>query len=87
MGGHLHGELDAFGLVEMVVFAVAVFVSFVYLIANGALDWGPVKRLRSLPDRCSRTRTTGATRSAGRPRGAASGPASSCLMGRRDVPE
>ena len=28
------------------MFAVAVFVSFVYLIANGALDWGPVKRSR-----------------------------------------
>jgi NADH-quinone oxidoreductase subunit A len=35
-----------FLLVEMVVFAVAVFVSFVYLISNGALDWGPAQRLR-----------------------------------------
>ena len=39
-------QLKAFGLVEMVVFAVAVFVSFVYLISNGALDWGPPKRIR-----------------------------------------
>ena len=38
-------RLQLFGLVEMIVFAVAVFVSFVYLISNGALDWGPVKRL------------------------------------------
>ena len=38
-------ELALFGLIEMVVFAVAVFVSFVYLISNGALDWGPAKRL------------------------------------------
>jgi NADH-quinone oxidoreductase subunit A len=37
-------ELALFGLVEMVIFAVAVFVSFVYLISNGALDWGPAKR-------------------------------------------
>jgi NADH-quinone oxidoreductase subunit A len=37
-------QLKAFGLVEMVVFAVAVFVSFMYLISNGALDWGPPKR-------------------------------------------
>ena len=26
-----------------------VLLSFIYLIANGALDWGPVKRLRPLP--------------------------------------
>jgi NADH-quinone oxidoreductase subunit A len=40
--GHLH----TFGLVEIIVFAAAVFVSFIYLIANGALDWGPIKRVR-----------------------------------------
>ncbi|MHB8670815.1 MAG: NADH-quinone oxidoreductase subunit A [Acidimicrobiales bacterium] len=38
-------QLGGFGLAEIVVFAAAVFVSFVYLVANGALDWGPVKRL------------------------------------------
>jgi NADH-quinone oxidoreductase subunit A len=42
----ISGELGMFGLIEMVVFAVAVFGSFVFLIANGALDWGPVKRAR-----------------------------------------
>ncbi|HWC37278.1 MAG TPA: NADH-quinone oxidoreductase subunit A [Acidimicrobiales bacterium] len=42
-------QLGTFGLVEMVLFAVAVLLSFIYLIANGALDWGPVKRLRPLP--------------------------------------
>jgi NADH-quinone oxidoreductase subunit A len=36
-----------FLLVEMAVFAVAVFVSFVYLISNGALDWGPLPRTRA----------------------------------------
>jgi NADH-quinone oxidoreductase subunit A len=36
-----------FLLVEMVVFAVAVFVSFAYLISNGALDWGPAPRVRT----------------------------------------
>jgi len=39
-------DLGSFGLVEMVVFAVAVFVSFVYLISNGALDWGPTRQAR-----------------------------------------
>jgi len=37
-------QLGPFGLWEMIVFAVAVFASFIYLIANGALDWGPVRR-------------------------------------------
>ncbi len=42
----VYRSLGAFGLAEMVVFAVAVFASFVFLIANGALDWGPRKRLQ-----------------------------------------
>ena len=37
-------QLGTFGLSEMVVFAAVVFVAFVYLIANGALDWGPAKK-------------------------------------------
>src|SRR5688500_19103803 len=41
-------ELGGFGLVEMLTFAVAVFVSFLYMLSRGALDWGPVKRLRRL---------------------------------------
>jgi NADH-quinone oxidoreductase subunit A len=44
-------QLGAFGLWEMVVFAAAVFISFIYLIGNGALDWGPVKRISSTLDR------------------------------------
>jgi len=38
-------QLQAFGLVEVLVFAVVVFVAFLYLVSNGALDWGPAKRL------------------------------------------
>jgi len=30
-------------LMAALIFAVAVFESFVYLIGNGALDWGPAK--------------------------------------------
>jgi len=48
----IHDELGAFGLVEMIVFAVAVFASFLFLLANGALDWGPAKRA---PRRSERT--------------------------------
>lgn len=39
-------ELGAFGLGAILIFAAAVFESFVYLIGNGALDWGPLKRAR-----------------------------------------
>ena len=47
-------QLGLFGLIEMIIFAVAVFVSFVYLLSNGALDWGPAKRRRGdAPDRTS----------------------------------
>jgi NADH-quinone oxidoreductase subunit A len=41
-------RLALFGLVEMIVFAVAVFVSFLYLLSNGALDWGPGRRLQAV---------------------------------------
>ena len=45
----VHTELGFFGLMAIVLFAAAVFESFVYLISKGALDWGPVKRTRRNP--------------------------------------
>jgi NADH-quinone oxidoreductase subunit A len=54
-------RLGAFGLGEMLLFALAVFVSFVYLIGNGALDWGPVNRLRRLEAAVGGGRTTDST--------------------------
>jgi NADH-quinone oxidoreductase subunit A len=57
----IYRNLGVFGLVEMLVFAAAVFVSFVYLIANGALDWGPVRQLRKLSPMVSAERTTTTT--------------------------
>ena len=39
-------ELGGFGLAVIVIFSIGVFESFLYLISNGALDWGPAKRLR-----------------------------------------
>ena len=35
------GELGTFGVVEVAGFAVVVFIAFAYLVANGALSWGP----------------------------------------------
>jgi NADH-quinone oxidoreductase subunit A len=38
-------QLRVFGLVEVLVFALVVFVAFLFLVSNGALNWGPGKRL------------------------------------------
>ncbi len=56
--------LGLFGLVEMVIFSIAVVVAFTYLISNGALDWAPMNRLRRLEasaGRASSGRTTSST--------------------------
>ena len=47
-------QLGSFGLVEVVVFAGVVFISFLFLVSNGALSWGPAKRLvGAMPSRTS----------------------------------
>jgi NADH-quinone oxidoreductase subunit A len=47
-------QIATFGLIEVIVFAAVVFVSFLYLISNGALTWGPPKTLQSgMPSRTS----------------------------------
>jgi len=40
-------QLALFGFIEMASFALVVFIAFAYLISEGALDWGPGKRLGS----------------------------------------
>jgi NADH-quinone oxidoreductase subunit A len=51
----IYRELGAFGLWEMLIFAVAVFVSFIYLIGHGALNWGPIARRVQMPERTAST--------------------------------
>jgi NADH-quinone oxidoreductase subunit A len=47
-------QLRSFGLVEILVFSVVVFISFLFLVSNGALHWGPAKRLvGAMPPRTS----------------------------------
>ncbi len=53
-------ELGTFGLVAIGLFSFAVFESFLYLIGNGALDWGPLKMKRTTPE-ISSTRTASST--------------------------
>jgi NADH-quinone oxidoreductase subunit A len=42
----VHRELGAFGLILIAIFAASVFESFLYLLSKGALDWGPLHRVR-----------------------------------------
>ncbi len=51
-------RLGVFGLVEMVMFSAAVFVSFLYLLGNGALSWGPSRRVVRPSDEATTLRTT-----------------------------
>jgi NADH-quinone oxidoreductase subunit A len=52
-------QIETFGLVEVIVFAAVVFVSFVYLISNGALTWGPSRALQpGMPSRTSESTIT-----------------------------
>ncbi len=36
--------LGVFGFAEMAAFSAVFFVAFVYMVARGALDWGPMQR-------------------------------------------
>ncbi len=54
------GELGLYGFVAIVVFSVVFFLSFVYEVAKGGLDWGPAKRARLLAA-VSADRTTSTT--------------------------
>jgi len=40
--------LGGFGYWEMLAFSVVFFFAFVYVVARGALDWGPLQRSRPL---------------------------------------
>ena len=56
----IYRELGAYGLIVIGIFSFAVFESFIYLISNGALDWGPIKQVRTTPA-VSAARTTSST--------------------------
>ncbi len=53
--------LGTFGLVAIGIFSFAVFESFVYLISNGALEWGPVKKVARPLEQVGSSRTTTST--------------------------
>ncbi len=52
-------QLGNFGLVEVLLFSVVVFGALIFLVSEGALSWGPVKRLtRGAPARTSESTIT-----------------------------
>ena len=63
----IYHQLNTFGLAEMGVFAAIVFVSFAYLVSNGALDWGPVQRRVGRPSASLARTTTSTVRRVPRP--------------------
>jgi len=56
-----HRGLGVFGLVAILIFTAAVFESFVYLIGNGALEWGPIHQAKRLKAAVSAERTATST--------------------------
>ncbi len=55
-------ELGGYGFLELISFSVVFFLAFVYVVARGALDWGPAKRARLMDsDQVSSSRTSTTT--------------------------
>lgn len=57
--------LGTYGFLEMVAFSAVFFVAFVYMIARGGLEWGPLQQYRRLDtdinDAISANRTSSTT--------------------------
>jgi NADH-quinone oxidoreductase subunit A len=56
-----HQQLGLFGLLSVLIFSALVFESFVYLIAKGALEWGPLQVSRRQDPMRSPSRTADST--------------------------
>ena len=53
-----HAALGPYVFFEMLAFSVVFFSAFVYAIARGALDWGPIKKAVRLDDGASNPMTS-----------------------------
>jgi len=53
-----HAALGSYAFFEMVAFSAVFFSAFVYAIAQGALDWGPIKKAVRLDDGVSNPMTS-----------------------------
>ena len=43
-----HAELGTYGFVAILIFSALFFLTFVYEVARGGLDWGPLQRSRNM---------------------------------------
>ena len=43
-----HGDVGTYGFVAIMIFSVLFFLTFVYEVARGGLDWGPLQRSRDM---------------------------------------
>jgi NADH-quinone oxidoreductase subunit A len=57
----VYEQLGWYGVAAIVIFSAAVFESFLYLISNGALDWGPSRAVRRSQVMLDAGRTTATT--------------------------
>lgn len=57
----VYRSLGFYGLMVMALFVVPFFLSFVWEISQGGLDWGPIKRGRRLVEAISPERTAMST--------------------------
>lgn len=53
--------LGSYAFWEMLAFSVVFFLAFVYVVARGALEWGPIHKQRRLQGAVSPERTLGTT--------------------------
>jgi NADH-quinone oxidoreductase subunit A len=53
--------LGPFAFWEMIAFSLVFFAAFVYVVARGALDWGPIQKARRLDSAVSPERTLTST--------------------------
>ncbi len=53
--------LGSYAFWEMIAFTVVFFGAFVYVVANGALEWGPLQFSHRLPEAVSPERTLTST--------------------------
>ena len=54
-------ELGSFAFREMIAFSAVFFAAFVYVVARGALDWGPLQKYKALDSAVSADRTLSST--------------------------